>query len=124
MLLALGLFVFDLPSLPLEQVDRSSSWTHARNPRIGARDAAQFIGPGEDSLSLGGCLLPQAFGSFAEMRNLRDMADTGESWPLVTGMGEVMGTFVITRIREGKRYFLPDGRALKTDFTIELERVA
>lgn len=123
MLLALGLFVFDLGTLPLEELARRTAWKHARNPRVGARDASQFLGPGDDTITLDGALLPGVAGTFAAMRTLRTIADQGEALPLVTGTGEVLGDFVVTGLSERKKHLTVDGVARRTDFSIELERV-
>lgn len=124
MLLALGLFVFQNDTLAFDELQRRTAWKHAKAGRVGARDASQFLGPGDDTVSLQGALLPEVSGTFASMRKLREMADEGDSWPLVTGTGEVLGDFVIISIDERRKHMLVDGTPRWTDFTIELDRVA
>jgi phage protein U len=124
MLAALGLFVFELASLPYDELQRRTEWRHPRAPRVGARDASQFVGPGDERLSLAGVLLPEVAGSFAALRTLREMADEGEAWPFVTGTGEIFGQFVLISLDERRRYMMVDGVARMVDFSIELDRVA
>lgn len=123
MLLALGLFVFETPTIPFTEIQRRRSWRHGKSARVGARDASQYLGPGDDAVSLSGVLLPGYAGTFGAMRTLCSLADEGQAWPLVTGTGEVMGDFVITSIDERGSVLMVDGLPRKIDFTIELERV-
>ena len=121
-LAALGLFVFELATLPFSELQRRSEWRHARNPRVGARDAVQFVGPGSETISITGALLPEAAGSFAAIETLREMADQGEPWSFIDGTGRIWGTYTIEHLDERKRYFLDNGVARYTDFAIDLAR--
>ncbi len=67
-------------------------------------------------------MLPEVAGSFASLRTLRALADEGESWPLVTGTGQVLGSFVVTALDERQKYIMIDGVPRRTDFAIDLER--
>lgn len=60
-LLALGLFVFSMDSLPFSELQRRTDWRHAKNERHGARPASQFLGPGEDKVTLLSALIPGGF---------------------------------------------------------------
>lgn len=119
-LAALGLFVFQLATLPFSELRRRQEWRHARVQRVGARDAAQFVGPGEDTVSIGGVLLPEAAGSYAAIDTLREMAAQGERYPFVDGTGRVWGSFVITGLDEGRTHLLNNGVPRKVDFTLDL----
>jgi hypothetical protein len=124
MMLTLGMFQFELLTLPFQQMSRKTSWRHGRTPRFGARDASQFLGPGEDKVTLSGALVPGVAGSFGSLDTLRDMAADGEAYALVDGQGRVIGTFVIDSLDESRSTFLVDGQARKGDFTVELTRIA
>lgn len=123
MLAALGLFVFDLTSLPFDQRTRRRDWRHERAARVGVRDASQYVGPGEDLVTLSGKLLPEVAGSFAAIDTLRDMADAGATYELVDGAGTVWGGYVILAIDERGQYLLDNGVPRLTDFAIDLRRV-
>lgn len=124
MMLALGLFTFSLDTLAPQSLDRKSDWKHARQPRVGALDASQFLGEGSDTISLKGWLAPEFAGDPDSLDQLRDMADSGQAWPLVDGTGRVYGAFVIDGIDEGQTLFWPNGRPRRIDFGIDLHRVA
>lgn len=122
-LAALGLFVFELASFPFEDMSRRAAWRHGRTARVGARDASQYLGPGDDTLQIGGRLFPTVAGSYGAIERLRAMADEGEVYDFVDGSGTVWGGFVITSLDEQQNVFLDDGTPRRKDFTIELTRV-
>ncbi len=120
MLMSLGMFAFSIPTLAPDELQRRMAWRHAANPRIGARDAVQFVGPGEDTISLSGAAMAELQDGRASLDELRDMATTGDCWSLVDGAGRVYGAFVIVAIDERHKHLLPDGTARRIDFAIDL----
>ena len=123
MMLSLGMFVFAIPTLAYEEMRRRADYRHARSARIGARDATQFVGPGDETISLSGAAFAELSDGQASLDQLRDMGASGDAWPLVDGTGRVYGAFVIEGIDEGQSHFLPDGTARKIEFSISLLRV-
>ncbi|MNJ58795.1 Phage P2 GpU [compost metagenome] len=122
-LMTLGLFVFDLPTLAYQQLQRRTTWRHATSERVGARAAGQFVGPGDDDITLTGMLAPIAFGDPGSLDDLRAMGDAGEAWPLVDGVGRVYGAFVITGLDETQRSIMDNGVARISGFTLSLKRM-
>jgi phage protein U len=123
-LAALGLFVFELASFPFSDFARDTEWSYARTPRVGARDASQFVGPGVEHISIGGIIAPEAAGSYGSIETLRAMADEGVSYDFIEGTGRILGRFQITRMSEQRKAMLVDGVPRMIDFSIELEREA
>lgn len=123
MMMALGLFVFALGTVPYQQLQRQTQWRHPSSSRIGRRPARQFVGPGDDTITLSGTLYPEITGGKISLALLRTMADTGKAWPLIEGSGTVYGLYVIEDIGETGSLFFPDGSARKIEFTIKLTRV-
>lgn len=124
MLAALGLFVFEMASFPFSEFSRKQAWEHARSERFGTRAASQYTGPGNDGVTLGGAIVPEATGSYGAIATLRAMADEGDGYPLVDGSGAVLGVFVIVSLSEARKHLLVDGTPRMIDFSIELERIA
>lgn len=122
-LMTLGMFVFDLPSLTYDQLQRSTSWRHPSSDRVGARAAVQFAGPGDDDIVLTGSLAPIVAGDPDSLDRLREMGDSGEAWPLVDGAGRVYGAFVITKLDETQKAILDNGVPRICDFSLSLKRV-
>lgn len=123
MLASLGLFVFELASLPFEDQQRRRDWRHESARRVGARDAAQFTGPGDDLVTLNGVIAPGVVGSFAALDTLVEMGDAGENHPFVDGTGVVWGEFAIVAIDTRRKHIMVDGVPRMIDFTLELRRV-
>lgn len=123
MLLALGQFPFLLLSAPLHEWQRQRAWKHATNSRVGARDASQFVGPGNDSITLAGLIAAGEIGSPLSLDVLVAMADAGDAYVLVDGTGQVHGAFTIGELHETRSYFSLLGVALKIEFTLTLNRV-
>ena len=59
MMLALGMFVFSLRTAAYQELQRQTDWRHASNNRVGAAPARQFVGRGEDAITLPGIILPE-----------------------------------------------------------------
>ena len=123
-MMALGMFVFSLPTLAYQEQQRKSGWRHARSGRVGAIDATQFLGRENDTISLSGAAYAELMAGRASLDQLRDMATEGKAWPLVDGTGRVHGAFVITGMDEGLKEFFADGTPRKIDFAIDLLEVA
>ncbi len=122
MLMALGTFVFDLPRLAYQQLERQMSWRHAASERVGARAAHQYVGPGEETLELSGVVAPELTGSQASLQLLEKLANEGRPLALVNGTGKVLGAFVVTAQRETHTLFFPDGTPRRIDFQLSLLR--
>lgn len=123
MMLALGMFVFSLHTAAYQEMQRQTDWRHPSTNRVGAQPARQFLGRGEDAITLPGMLLPELAGTVLSLDALRTMADTGKAWSLVEGSGRVLGLWVIEKITETRTLFFPDGAARRIEFSIELKRI-
>jgi len=123
MMMALGPFVFSLATLAYQQLQRQMAWRHASSERIGARAAYQYLGTGEETVEMSGVIHHEITGGPVNLDQVRELAKTGQPWPLVTGLGEVMGSFVITAVNETQTIFERDGRARKIEFSLSLTRV-
>jgi phage protein U len=123
MMLALDQFVFSMDTLPWQELQRQTQWKHRGNSRVGARDSRQFLGPGDDMVTITGVLVPQITGSAHSHEDQRAMADAGEAYVLVDATGLVYGAFVIEAVSETQGGHDKDGAARRIDFTVGLTRV-
>ncbi|MNK86373.1 Phage P2 GpU [compost metagenome] len=124
MMLALGMFVFSLPTVAYQTLKRSRDWRHPSNSRVGAGPGYQFLGKGEDTIALAGWVAPELIGSSGSLTLLGRMADTGKAYMLVDGMGTVYGPHVITSMNEDQSLFYINGQPQKVDFSITLKAVS
>jgi len=123
MMMALGFFIFSLPTLAYQELQRQTKWRFAETGVVGVRPRQQFIGLGSDDITLRGELRLEVAGKAISLDYLRSMGDTGKAWPLVDGVGRVYGLFIIDILNETKSVFLENGQAKKIDFDISLKRV-
>ena len=122
MMLSLGMFVFSLSTLAYQELQRQTNWRHASNSRVGAPPALQFVGRGDDTMTLPGIILPELAGSVLCLDALRLMANTGKAWPMVEGTGRIYGLWVIESLSETKTVFFRDGTPRRIEFTLTLKR--
>ena len=122
MMLALGMFVFSLSTAAYQELQRQTEWRHASNNRIGAAPARQFMGRGDDAITLPGIIFPELAGSTLSLDALRLLANTGKAWPMVEGTGRIYGLWVIESLSETKTVFFRDGTPRRIEFTLTLKR--
>lgn len=121
-LLSLGLFVFGMDTMPYQSLRHSMEWRHGSSERHQARPASQYLGPGAETISIGGLLVPEIAGTYSAFERISEMADTGEDYPLVDGRGMVMGHFRILRLEREHMGVMAGGIPRQVGFTIDLER--
>lgn len=121
-LMTLGMFVFSMDSALYDSLTRSREWRHATAERFGARAASQFIGPGNDNVSLSGRIVPEIAGRYSAIETLADMAKTGDAYPLIDGLGRILGHYRIVRLDEDHVAIMAGGLPRMLDFRLELER--
>ncbi|EMH2073945.1 phage tail protein [Citrobacter sp. Cf084] len=122
MMLALGMFVFMRQTLPYQTLQRDAEYRWPSNPRIGKRDAFQYLGPGEETVTIAGVLYPELTGGKLTLTTVRLMAEEGRAWPLLDGNGMIYGMYVINNVSETGAMFFSDGAPRKIDFTLKLTR--
>lgn len=122
-MLTLGFFVFLTKKTPFNDMQKTISWRHPTNSRVGTRPAKQFLGVDEEQININGVLIPEITGSMEQMNILENMANTGEAWPLIDQSGFVLGHFVIEQIQTTSREYLAFGAPAKIEFSITLKRV-
>ncbi len=122
--MCLGQFPFTTDTLTFTEIQRQRSWQYADNAVAKGRKKRQFIGSGDETISLPGLIYQEhGFGNRFAIDDLAAMADTGQGFVLVDGSGYLYGVFTIDSIDETKQILLFNGVPRKIDFTIKLTRV-
>ncbi|MGL5948140.1 MAG: phage tail protein [Aeromonas sp.] len=124
MLMTLGMFVFKRESAPYQSLSHDTQWRVAKNERVGAMASCQFVGPGDDTITLSGVLYPEITGGDVSLTGLRSMAHLGQAWPLIEGTGTVLGFYVVTALSETRSEFFADGKARKIEFSLSLQKTS
>jgi uncharacterized protein len=113
-------YYFGARGLPQTGLDRSISYRWEAQNRIGRRPAMQFLGTGEETVSINGVIYPPQFGSFDALEKMREEAMTGTPRSMVTGYGRCYGLWCIKSIKDVQAPYWPGGMPRKVEFTLEL----
>ena len=119
-MMALGDYRFSLATAAYQELQRTTAYRWALQPRLGRRPSRQFVGAGDETISLGGTIYPHYRGGLGQLDAMRTEAGAGRPLQLVTGTGVVLGQWVIERVEETQRFFLDDGRPRSVEFRLEL----
>lgn len=124
MLMCLGQFPFTTDTLTFTEIQRQRSWQYTDNAVAKGRKKRQFIGSGDDIITLPGLIYHEhGFGNRFALDELAAMADTGQGFVLVDGSGYLYGVYTIDSIDETKQVLLFNGVPRKVDFSIKLSRI-
>lgn len=122
MLMSLGQFIFEINTAPFDNFKRQNAWRWPSNSRTTSTNAHQYTGQDEESIDLSGILMPELTGGTSHIQALREMADKGEPYLLISGAGQIFGYYIIVNLSEDRSYFLDDGTPQKIDFSLQLKR--
>ena len=123
MMMVFGMFVFMLRTTPYQQLRHSQEWRHVKNERVNQSASWQYIGAGDDTVTLEGVLYPEITGGNLSLFALETIGFAGRPWPLIEGDGRIYGMYVLTRLDRGKSEFDQYGNPKKIEFTLSLSRV-
>ena len=123
MMLTLGLFVFQLQTVPYQSLQRDVDYRWPANNRVGLRPLPQFLGVNEEKITLSGVLMPEITGGRLSLMALNLMADEGKAWPLLEGSGTIYGMFVVNSVSETHTEHFSNGASRRIEFTLTLTRV-
>lgn len=120
-MLALGDYRFGIATAAYQDLQRTNAWRWPTVERIGARPASQYVGPGEETIEISGCIYPHFRGGLGQLEAMRAEAAKGVPLVLVDGTGKVWGKYVITEVREGQKTFFSNGAPRAQDFNLTLQ---
>lgn len=121
-LMSLGMFVFGMGTANYNALQRQREWHHETSERHGDRPAAQYIGPGPETIELSGLLVPELGADAGALETLAEMADAGETYPLIDGAGRIMGHYRIARMEEEYLSIMAGGTPRHVGFRLQLHR--
>ena len=121
-LMAFGPFAFGLQTAAYDELRRQMQFKHGAAVRVGERDNYQYLGPGEEIITLSGTVAPGVTGTLASITQLETMGRGGQAYVLVDGAGYVYGVYFIQSLETTQRYLFPDGTPRRVDFALTLCR--
>lgn len=83
-----------------DEASRDGAADFAEHGLLGRMPGREFMGEGNNRMSLVGQILPTKFGGLQDLETLHKMRRTGTRAPLVRGDGVMLGWFALESIRE------------------------
>ena len=121
-LMSLGEYRFGVSTAAFQELVHATEYRWAAQERLGRLPARQYLGPGEETITLRGVVHPFYKGGLGQLDSMRTEAGRGEPLRLTEGTGRVLGTWVIERIEETRRVLDADGAPRRIEFTLTLAR--
>jgi len=120
--MALDLFVFSIATAAYQTFTRSSRYRWQSQERLLRRPAQQFLGIGEETISLDGVIYPEfRQAGLYQIDDMRRLASRGEPLDMVDGYGNIIGVWVIESIEETHAIIGEHGIPLKQTFRMALK---
>ncbi len=119
-MLALGDYRFSVDTAAYQELVRATGYRWTAQPRLGRPPARQFLGVGDDTVTLRGVVYPHHRGGLGQVDAMRAEAERGRPLPLVAGDGRVLGRWTILRIEETQPAHWAGGAPRRQDFRLEL----
>ncbi len=123
MLYSIGTIQIDTRPFSIDAVERSASADFALKPFLGSLPGREFMGEGEDKLTISGKLLPSKVGGLTELEALHAFRMSGERLPVRRGDGK-FGWYVIEDIRESHSSLGRDGIGFEVAHSVTLAKVS
>lgn len=123
MLYMLGALAVDTRPFSAEEVRRNASSEIASKPLMQAFPGKEFMGEGDDVITISGQLLPSKIGGLSELEIVHQMRRSGTRFPLLRGDGQRLGWFAITQVSEQHSHLMRDGVGFVVRHTITMTKV-
>ncbi|WP_316347602.1 phage tail protein [Desulfuromonas acetoxidans] len=119
-MMALGQFRFSLSTAAYQNLRRSVAYRWPKQERIGRAPARQFVGKGDEIITLEGIIYPEFKGGLKQIDKMREVAGTGQPKMMTDGTGKVWGKWCIESIDEKQGTFFANGIPRKQEFALRL----
>jgi len=123
MLYIIGALTMDTMPFNVDKVSRDAGADIVSKPVIGGLKPKEFMGEGDDNITLSGQLLPSKIGGLNELEAAHSMRVSGTRFPLMRGDGARLGWFAITRISEGHKHLMRNGVGFVVKHSITMTKV-
>ncbi|MCG6115116.1 MAG: phage tail protein [Mesorhizobium sp.] len=119
----MGMLMLDTRPFNADEMSREASADIASKPLMGTLPAKEFMGEGDDRITLSGQLLPFKTGGLTELEIAHSMRRRGSRFPLHRGDGYRLGWFAITSISERHKELSRNGVGHIVTHSITMEKV-
>lgn len=123
MLFVFGALVIDTRPFNADEMYRTSQASLAQKSTLEGFQPSEFMGEGEETITLSGKLAPLRVGGLSELEFCERMCKDGFRAPLMRGDGRRFGTYQITNVREHHSDFVRSGVGFFVHYTLNLKKV-
>lgn len=121
-MMRLGDYKFMLPLAVYQTLERTTEWKWPSQHRFLLGPSSQFVGNGEDRITLNGVIFPEYRGGSKQVDRFREMGGMGQAYLLISGTGSIMGNWFIESVNEKQSTFAAFGTPRKQEFSLTLRR--
>ena len=121
LLLAWGPFSFESGRAAYEELRHRCGGHWEEHRIIGRAPVGQYIAPDEEAIALRGTIFPleNGAGAPAMVRAMQDASKAGETYTLISGLGEVFGIFRCRKCERIESEIVVDGLPFKVSYDLE-----
>lgn len=109
MLYTWGTVVIDVAPLNAHEIDHITATDWARKEIAGSGVHREWVGEGDEEITLRGRVFPHRLGGLKEIALLESFRRAGRAEQLLRGNGDVLGWYVLERISRLHRSLAADG---------------
>lgn len=124
MLYSVGPLTIDTMPFSISEFQRSASADFAQKPLMGTMPGLEFMGEGEDKITLSGQILPFKTGGLTELEMAHSFRSSGQRLPVLRGDGKRLGWYVIESISESHKELMRDGVGFFISHSISMTKVS
>jgi uncharacterized protein len=123
MLYIMGTVGLDTRPFNADEMSRSAGADIASKAIMGALQGKEFMGEGDEEITLSGQLLPTKIGGLNELEIVTKMMKTGTRFPLHRGDGKRMGWFALTKVSESHSQLMRNGVGFVVKYSVTMTKV-
>jgi phage tail protein len=109
MLYQWGTLQFDMQPFNIHEADHMTDSDWARKEIAGAAVYREWVGEGDEEITLRGRVFPHRLGGLTELEILESFRRAGQAEQLIRGDGFVLGWYVLERLARSHRFLGADG---------------
>jgi len=121
-MMMLGQFKFMIPLAVYQTLERTTEYKWPSQMRFLQGPSSQFVGNGEDRITLNGVIFPEWLSGLHQVNKFREMGAMGIAYLLISGTGEIYGKWFIENVNEKQSQFAAFGSPRKQEFSVVLRR--
>lgn len=116
MLFQWGALQFDITPFNVHEADQMTATDWARKEIAGAAIYREWVGEGDEEITLRGRVFPHRLGGLTELEILESFRRQGKAEQMMRGDGFVLGWYVLEKLARAHRFLGADGVGQQINF--------